>query len=616
LPGIHPIRELFSELLGVRGSVSAASSPDDPDDRWIFRLADEPDDPPEAETIGNQFGGISWISARCSGVGLARAGCVVRLGSVRAPTPWRDPPPGLPPEPSVHRRQRIQLYRIIPLLVVGALVLESSADILPSQGIVGPITLGRTFLIFALIALVAAGARGGEFRTGLDLPIAVLVLATGISTYQHPGDGAALRFLLTAVAFYYVTVGLFRLDAEAKVALPLLALVAVSIPTAVGLSQLSQHVPTTFYRRGLFTPVDSDRLLPGLQIRAIGTFTNPNLLAAYLLLLTPFAALAAGAARRYGARTAVGGLAALAYVGVLITFSRAAVAAVFVSLGLAALALLARRPRRRKLSHAAWPALAVTAAGLLVTGLSGALGRVSGRGQAFSLATRALHGHLATGVGPRRAGAVMTALGHTNPPYSHTHNLWLNWLVETGVAGFAAIALITVLGLVAAARTAAAGYPLGVAGLAALSGFYVMSLVDNPANAERVSLSFWFVLGLVMADTRPGRLSPRSMATAVPDMAEAAEAVGVSVGVGVGVGVVPADLVVSGHVGPVGRPSSADSPSSASRLSDDGLSAPPTIPIARRPRGQKAAHHDRYARPDHHQRPDRQERPDRHERRP
>ena len=89
------------------------------------------------------------------------------------------------------------------------------------------------------------------------------------STYQH-ADGAALRFLLTTVAFYYPTVGLIRRDFEAKAALPMLGLVAVTIPAIVGLSQLVQHVPTTFYRRGLFGPVDSPRLVPGLQIPAIG----------------------------------------------------------------------------------------------------------------------------------------------------------------------------------------------------------------------------------------------------------------------------------------------------------------------------------------------------------
>ncbi|MBL7495789.1 O-antigen ligase domain-containing protein [Frankia sp. CNm7] len=481
---------------------------------------------------------------------------------MRAPLPWHDPSPGSLPERSARRHRRTELFLVVPLLAVCALCLETSADILPSQALAGPVTLARVLLALAFVALILAGARGSDFRTALDPPIAVLVLATAISTHQHT-DGAALRFLLTAVAFYYLTVGLVRFDPEARAALPLLALVAVAIPTVVGLAQLVQHVPTTFYRRGLFGPVDSPTLVPGLRTRAIGTFTNPNLLAAYLLLLGPFAALPAVTARRRGIQVVAGSLALLTYAGVLVTFSRAAVLAVLVSAAVAVLAVLARRPHGRLLSRAAGPALAITASGLLVAGLSGVLGRVSGRSEAFTLATRALDGHLATGVGPRQAGVAMDALGHDGPSYAHAHDLWLTWLLEAGVAGFVAIALVTVGGLVAAARTAAAGSSLGVAGLAALTGFCVMSLVDNPANAERVAMSLWLVLGLVMADTRPGWLNPR-----------------------------PADhrgpAVMGGRAGDETDLAAVPHVVAAGGRDDHGPSAPPTIPLARRTRGPDA----------------------------
>lgn len=193
---------------------------------------------------------------------------------------------------------------------------------------------------------------------------------------------------------------------------------------------------------------------------------------------------------------------------------------------------------------------------------------MSGRTEAFTLATRSLQGHLATGVGPRRARIAMDALGHSGPSYSHAHDLWPTWLLETDVVGFAAMALITLEGLVAAARTWADGHPLGVAGFAALTGFCVMSLVDNPANAERVAMTFWLVLGLVMADTRPGRLRPEDTAAAGateveshPDeVASSADEV---------------DVAAMTRVGPVGQTGA------------DGRGAclpwePPTVPLTRR----------------------------------
>jgi hypothetical protein len=429
---------------------------------------------------------------------------------VHAPLPSQDPLSRSSPARFAHRGRRSELCLAVALLVICAILLETAADILPSKPLVGTITPGRGFLLLALVALVAAGGRVSDFRTSLDPPIILLVIATAVSTYHHT-TGAPLRFLLTSVGLYYVTVGLVRLTPGAKAAIPLVALVAVAIPAAVGVSQLAQHVPTTFYRRGLFEPVDSPRPLPGLQIRAIGTFTNPNLLAAYLLLLSPFAVLAAVAARRRAEQVVLGGLAALAYAGLLITFSRAAVVGLLASAVAAVLVILARRQRWRNISRAGWPALGITASALLVAGMTGLLGRVSGRSQAFTLATRALRGHVLTGVGPDRAGAVMNALGHSGPPYYHAHNLWLTWLVETGVVGFAAIALITLSGLIVAARTAVAGYPLGVAGLAALVGFCTVSLVDDPANAERVATTFWFALALITADAQPSRLKPRAV---------------------------------------------------------------------------------------------------------
>ncbi len=427
-----------------------------------------------------------------------------------APFPRRDSPAKPPKYAAVVRQRWAATRLLIPSLVVGALVIDAAADILPDHGIFGPVTVSRLLLLLGLGALVSGGARTRHFHTGLDLPIALLVLATALATVRYT-DGAALRFLVTAVAFYYLTVGLVRLDPEARIALPLVALAAVAIAAAIGVEQVAQGTPTMFYRRRLFGPVDSSRPLPGLQIRATGTFPNPNLLAAFLLLLGPFAALAAATARRRGARTVATGMVVLAYVGLLVTFSRAAVIAVVVSVVVTGLALLARMPHWRhrfRPTGAAGFAFAATAAALLLAGVSGALGRVSGRTEAFMLATRAAEAHLFTGVGPRRAGDVMNAIGHAGPPYAHPHNLWLTWLLETGVVGFVAIVLITAGGLVAGARTAVAGFPLGVAGFAALAGYCVMSLVDYPANAERVAMTFWFALALVMADTRPGRLRP------------------------------------------------------------------------------------------------------------
>jgi hypothetical protein len=80
--------------------------------------------------------------------------------------------------------------------------------------------------------------------------------------------------------------------------------------------------------------------------------------------------------------------------------------------------------------------------------------------------------------------------------------MWLNWAVETGVPGLAAMLAITVGAGLLAVRAARGGSVAGAAVGAGLAGFAVMALADHPANAIRISLAMWAVLALVL-DVRP-----------------------------------------------------------------------------------------------------------------
>jgi O-antigen ligase len=113
------------------------------------------------------------------------------------------------------------------------------------------------------------------------------------------------------------------------------------------------------------------------------------------------------------------------------------------------------------------------------------------------------------GVGLGRAGAVVNARIDGTEEFAHVHNLWLNWLVETGALGLLAITAITVGALVTTATLAKKDIPIGYAGFAALLGFLTMSLVDHPANLSRISVAFWMVLGVVMGSA-PARFGDQN----------------------------------------------------------------------------------------------------------
>jgi O-antigen ligase len=384
---------------------------------------------------------------------------------------------------------------VVPLVVVALLVLDAAVSILPADPLFWLFTLKRLLVLAGLAALVAAGARLRHFRSPLDLPVALLLLSGLIATVVGRHDGAPLRALLTSVAFYYLCVGLLRLDSAAWQALVFVALVSAVVAGTAALAQVETGTVTGFCRSPSLrdVPCGSDAL-----VRATGTFANPNLLAAAILLLAPLAALTV-ATRQRSARWMHLLLVALAYAGLLVTYSRGAYGSAAASAVTLGLLLVARGRAGRGVVMATLASLGV----LLV--LSVAIFLVSGpslllRGQLWEAALRQAIAHPLAGVGLGRGGAVVTARVPGPQEFAHAHNFWLNWFLETGVLGLLAALLLTGLSLLAAARLAARGSAVGTAGLVALVGFFLLSVTDHPVNNSRIATLLWFVLALVAAE--------------------------------------------------------------------------------------------------------------------
>ncbi len=388
---------------------------------------------------------------------------------------------------------------LVALVAVSALMLGTGVEILPAGGILSVFTLGRLLILAGLVALVVGGARVADLRTPLDIPIALLLFAGAVTTFRGGHEGAPLRFLVTSVALYYLTVGVWRRHPEARETLPVVALIAIVASAVVGVAQVAQDIPTSFYRDG-FSPVVDTMPREDLLQRAIGSFDNPNLLATHILLFAPIGALAALLAPTRSLRVVAVALVGLAYVGLVLTFSRAGIGA-----GLLALAVVAhaRRPawRPRILAGAAL-ATALLGLGVAVTG--GDLVGGFGRPEAWSLAAKvAVEEQPLTGVGLARAGDVMNALGDEEIRFRHAHNLWLTWWVEAGPLALFAILWITAWLLVRGYHEAARGSALATAGVAASVGFFAFSMLDHPANVERIATAFWLVAALMAAGTVP-----------------------------------------------------------------------------------------------------------------
>jgi O-antigen ligase len=107
------------------------------------------------------------------------------------------------------------------------------------------------------------------------------------------------------------------------------------------------------------------------------------------------------------------------------------------------------------------------------------------------------------GVGLGRLGAVLQA-EHPGSTARHAHNLWLTWWAEAGTGAFVAWVWLTLALLWRSLRAALRGSAAARTGLVALVGFFGFSMLDHPANTDRVALAFWIVAGFAAAVADPG----------------------------------------------------------------------------------------------------------------
>lgn len=135
------------------------------------------------------------------------------------------------------------------------------------------------------------------------------------------------------------------------------------------------------------------------------------------------------------------------------------------------------------------------------------------RGQAWEAALR-LAADNPLGVGLGRSGAAISAAAPGGRTFVHAHNLWLNWLVEAGPLGLLAITAVAVIAVSCAARAARAKSVIGTVGPAALTGFLLMSMMDHPANLDRIDALLWCALAVVMAEAPATWRNPAGTAPA------------------------------------------------------------------------------------------------------
>ncbi|MET9215992.1 MULTISPECIES: O-antigen ligase family protein [unclassified Nocardia] len=408
--------------------------------------------------------------------------------------------------PAPRAAPHVVAARATALLCLAAIALECVADILPDEPITWIVTPTRLVVLVGLLAVALTGES--RFRTAFDLPIALLLIASAVANQLAGQPWSSWRGLLTVVAVYYLAVGVRRVVPDSWPAIALLALACTTIASIVALQQIVQETPTGFCRGAI--DGSADVCGPDTMIRAVGTFANPNLLAAYLVLLLPVAAAGAASLADMRSRLVAGGLVVLGYLGVLLTGSRGGVIAAIA--GLAVYVFLRRlRPGRHATTDRWVPWMIPLGAALVAGPVLVALvtrGKVGVRADVWTAAAR-LAADRPQGVGPARAGAHLTAAVDSTEQFQHAHNLWLNFAVEAGVGGLLAMLAITVVGTWTAVTASAAGSMTAPATAAGLCGFLVISLGDHPANTQRIAFAAAAIAAVLVTDeTRRRQAQP------------------------------------------------------------------------------------------------------------
>jgi O-antigen ligase len=383
----------------------------------------------------------------------------------------------------------------VALLCLAVVLLDAGADLLPDEAVVGIVTPLRLVVGVGLLAAVVGLGSPLRLWTVLDAAVAGLVLASALATVAAGQDWSGWRAVVTSVAVYYLAVAVRRTSSGSPGVIGLLALLGCALAATSAVQQGLAGTETGFCRGAANATADicgSDAL-----IRVTGTFPNPNLLAAFLVLILPLAAVGSAALAERASRVLGTGVVVLGYAAVLLTASRGGVLGALAGAGVF---VVLRRPSARRIA-AAVLALAVAVAALLLA----AGGSVGVRADVWTESLRMIGEH-PLGVGPGRAGPLLAAAVPGDEQFQHAHNLWLNWLVETGYLGLAGILGVTVGAGAITAYTIRRDTGVVAAALAAgLAGFAVIGLADHPANASRLSLVMWTVLGLLAGLLGTGR---------------------------------------------------------------------------------------------------------------
>lgn len=387
--------------------------------------------------------------------------------------------------------------------------------------------LSEALLVAVGMTLVVQAARRGSLRSAVNHPtIALAVAFVALAAISAVANGVPGAQAVAGIGFTVDAVALFLLARIVGFG-PRQALVAIGV--VIGLVLAAAVIVIA---QALLTPdllgLSALRGRFGELYRLAAFFGDPNTFAAFVSAAIPFALFGAT-----GLRTPRGRRAALAVSFVLalalwLSFSRGGWLGAVGGFAVAALIVDRRALRLGLLVVAISLAVAVAMPRDLLgdTGenrpdlVGSTFGRFGAIGEGRDLrslfvvnALPIVADHPALGVGPGRYGGAAADIFGTpvyarygtdrlfvNPAQRTVDDFWLHLLVETGLPGllvFLAMVGATLRAVVRAARTAAWGRRVALAGISgAIIALSINALTTMLLEANSAAYLYWFLLGI------------------------------------------------------------------------------------------------------------------------
>lgn len=391
-----------------------------------------------------------------------------------------------------------EILEKVGMACLGLLILQVSLEFLPFTIVLKYLTTTRIILLLGFASLIGTYIikhkkqinRKKTFQ-GLTTLLGLITLFLTWCLISSLFSRSAISFSIFRLQLEQVFAFLFvilKVDSEEKIRAVLFILcLATTAISLHAINQFSESENTHYFlilREGSWTVTETLEVPKNGIIRVLGYFNNPNVLGAYLILAIPLATCYFHYSRV--PIWVIGSIVALAWVALLLTFSRSCL----ISLLFALSVTLGRK------KPFALVCLAVLTGVTLVNPLSiGRLATGYARVSAWSTTIELISEKPIFGVGLGNFRAYSGG-------FWHAHNLFLHIAAEAGlIAGI----LLTGIFMIALVRAFRLGHgcdgagPLGQAFSVAFLAFAIASLVDNAYNTTPISYTFWILFGLLIA---------------------------------------------------------------------------------------------------------------------